>query len=662
MNTSLSSILAVGLMAAAARAADLELPIADGPFRPTDESLAQYQCPEWFRDAKLGIWSHWGPVAAPGGFGGNWYARQMYVQGSRENVHHVATYGHPSKFGYKDVIELWKADKFDPDRLMDLYVKAGAKYFVSMGAHHDNFDLWNSKYHEWNAVNHGPKKDIVGLWRDAARKRGLRFGVSEHFARSYSWMQRSHGSDTNGPMAGVPYDGADPKYARLYCPPHGETSGGYPTNPPAAWKQEWFNRMQDLVHAYQPDLVYSDGGIPFGAVGRSFMADFYNTNLKNHGGRLEAVYNIKKGRDCGDYVEGVAIQDEEQAVLAGIKDQPWQTDASIGTWFFVPDLEPRWRKSGPDVIVMLADIVAKNGNLLLNIPQRGDGTIDAEAEQVLADLAAWMNVNGEAIFATRPWKVFGEGPAISAKRRGIPRAADYTAEDIRFTRSKDGTTLFAIALGSPADGRLVVRSLAKAAGTIREVKLLGHPGALTWTPGDDGLAVPLPAELPCKTAIVLKIAGADLQPVPVVYRIRLDPRVARPVTLPSERAQIHGTNAKHAVTSGKDHIGYWAKPDEFISWDLDVAAPGTFSIAISYASPSPGNELEVDLGGQKLSGKTTGTGGFTAFRAETLGTVTIPQAGRMPFTVRPQPESKWRGMNLETVTLTPVATTVTVSP
>ncbi len=504
-----------------------ELPVADGPFKATDESLAQYQCPEWFRDAKFGIWAHWGPVAAPGGFGGNWYARQMYVQGSREYVHHVQTYGHPSKFGYKDVIELWKAEKFDPDRLMDLYVKAGAKYFVSMGAHHDNFDLWNSKYHEWNAVNHGPKKDIVGLWRAAALKRGLRFGVSEHFARSYSWMQRSHGSDTNGPMADVPYDGADPKFAGLYCPPDADATGSYPTNPPVAWKQEWFNRMQDLVDSYQPDLLYSDGGIPFGTFGRSLLADFYNKNMKVHGGKLDAVYNIKKGRDCGDYVEGAAVQDEENSVLAGVKDQPWQTDASIGTWFFVPDLEPRWRMSGPDVIVMLADIVAKNGNLLLNIPQRGDGTIDAEAEQVLADLAAWMQVNGEAIFATRPWKIFGEGPALTTKTRGIKRAADYTADDIRFTRSKDNATLYALALGWPSDGKLTVKSLASTAGEIKTVSLLGHDGALDWTQTADGLVVRLPAQKPCKYVFALKVSGERLQPAPA-------PRAAATPTVPNQ--------------------------------------------------------------------------------------------------------------------------------
>ncbi len=511
MKAQIASFIAVLALVSTIRASDFQLPMADGPFKPTDESLKQYQCPEWFRDAKFGIWSHWGPVASPGGFGGNWYARQIYVQGTREYVHHVQTYGHPSKFGYKDIIELWKAEKFDPDRLMDLYVKAGAKYFVSMGAHHDNFDLWNSKHQEWNAVNHGPKKDIVGLWRDAARKRGLRFGVSEHFARSYNWMQRSHGSDTNGPMAGVPYDGADPKYVRLYGPPHGDMSGGYPTNPPAAWTREWFNRMQDLVHSYQPDLVYSDGGIPFGTVGRSFMADFYNTNLKLNGGKLEAVYNIKKGRDVGDFVEGAAVQDEENSVLAGIKEQPWQTDASIGTWFFVPNLEPKWRRTGPDVIVMLADIVAKNGNLLLNIPQRGDGTIDAEAEQLLAELAVWMKVNGEAIFATRPWKILGEGPALTAKSRGIRRATDYTAEDIRFTQSKDGTTLYAIALGWPENSKVIIKSLASAAGKIASVSLMGCSEKLDWKQMDDGLVVNLPVQKPCDLAYAFKISGENLK-------------------------------------------------------------------------------------------------------------------------------------------------------
>jgi alpha-L-fucosidase len=654
MRTQLASFVAVLALASTLRAADPQLPIADGPFQPTDESLQQYRCPEWFRDAKLGIWSHWGPVAEPGGFGGNWYARQIYVQGTREYIHHVKTYGHPSKFGYKDIIELWKADKFDPDRLMELYVKAGAKYFVSMGAHHDNFDLWNSKHQEWNVVNHGPKKDIVGLWRDAALKRGLRFGVSEHFARSYNWMQRSHGSDTNGPMAGVPYDGADPKIARLYGPPHGDTSPGYPANPPETWTREWFNRMQDLVHSYQPDLVYSDGGIPFGEVGRSFMADFYNRNLKAHGGKLEAVYNIKKGRGIGEYVEGAAIQDEENTVLAGIKDQPWQTDASIGTWFFVRDLEPKWRRSGPDVIVMLADIVAKNGNLLLNIPQRGDGTIDAEAERVLADLAAWMKVNGEAIFATRPWKILGEGPALSSKSRGIRRAADYTVEDIRFTRSKDGATLYAIALGTPADGKLAVRSLASAAGQIDEVSLLGHSGKLDWRQSAGGLEVTLPVKKPCTTAYALKVSAGDLKPVPVVYDNAMAADANGCILLAAAKARVHGTTPKYEHSGAKDQIGYWNSAADFVSWNIKVKKPGTYAVELAYSCTTSGSAFTVEVGGQKLSGTSTSTGAWDTYRTDSLGVLTIDKSGNHELAVKPKSPPKWNSIGLKSIILKPV--------
>ena len=650
----ITSLFAVAVLASTARSAALQLPVAEGPFKPTDASLQQYQCPEWFRDAKLGIWSHWGPVAAPGGFGGNWYARQIYVQGTREYVHHLQTYGHPSKFGYKDVIELWKADQFDPDRLMDLYVKAGAKYFVSMGAHHDNFDLWNSKYQEWNAVNHGPHKDIVGLWRDAARKRGLRFGVSEHFARSYNWMQRSHGSDTNGPFAGVPYDGTDPKYARLYGPPHGDTSAGYPTHPPATWTREWFNRMQDLVTSYQPDLVYSDGGIPFGEVGRSFMADFYNRNLKAHGGKLEAVYNIKKGRDCGEYVEGTAVQDEENSVLAGIKDQPWQTDASIGTWFFVPDLEPKWRRTGPDIIVMLADIVAKNGNLLLNIPQRGDGTMDAEAEQILADLAAWMQVNGEAIFATRPWKILGEGPALSAKSRGIKRATDYSAEDIRFTSSKDGATLYAIALGWPADGKLVVRSLATAAGQISEVSLLGHSGKLDWRQNSSGLEVTLPGKKPCAIDCVLKILAGDLQPVPGVDDNAVAAEASGRMLLPAAKARIHGVTPKYEHSGAKDQIGYWSGAADFVSWNIKVTKPGIYAVAAAYSCTMSGSAFTIEAGGQKLSGASTTTGAWDSYRTDSLGTLKFDKPGSYELAVKPKSPPKWNSIGLKAVTLKPV--------
>ena len=220
------------------------LPIAPGPFRPTMDSLEQYQCPQWFRDAKFGIWAHWGPQAVP--MEGDWYARKIYEQGSDDYNYHLAHYGHPSKFGYKDIIPLWKAEKWDPDRLMSLYKKAGAQYFVSMGSHHDNFFLWNSKLNRWNAVNMGPHRDVVGDWQKAAKKYGLYFGVSEHLGASFTWFQDSHGSDKTGPLAGVPYDGANPAFADLYHFPAKPGDTGWYSNDPR-WQREWYAEIKELV-------------------------------------------------------------------------------------------------------------------------------------------------------------------------------------------------------------------------------------------------------------------------------------------------------------------------------------------------------------------------------------------------------------------------------
>jgi len=482
--------------------------LAQETFEPTDASLKHYQCPEWFRDAKLGIWAVLGPESVP--MQGDWYARNLYLQGGGQNKYHVEHYGPPSKSGFKDIIPLWRAEKWDPDRLMRLYQQAGAKYFCMIAMHHDNFDCWNSKYQpKWNSVNLGPKRDIAGEWQQAARKYGLRFGMTEHLAASWWFYSAAKGSDTNGTLAGVPYDGNDPKFADLYWSGNEHPSFHYyGTNVPLAYKLNWFNRIKDMIDRYHPDLLYSDSPLPYPEeAGQRLLAHYYNDNLQQHGGKLEAVYN------CKEESQGRWVQDLERGVKDGIDPLPWQTDTCVGGWYYKTGYK---YKSSTMVIQMLADIVSKNGNLLLNFPPRPDGTLDEQEEKILADLADWMQVNGEAIFGTRPWKIYGEGPSKVTKAGSFNEGKlIYTSSDIRFTQSKDKKSLYAIALGWPADGKLVVKSLASASGKVNELLLLGYSGKLDWKQTADGLIVTLPPQKPGDDIFAMKIAGDNLQPVAV---------------------------------------------------------------------------------------------------------------------------------------------------
>ena len=472
-----------------------------GPFKPTTESLSSYQTPDWFRDAKFGIWAHWGPQAVPRA--GDWYARNMYIYGTAQYQHHLTNYGHPSKFGYKDIIPLWKAEKFDPDALMQLYVKAGAKYFVSMAVHHDNFDLWDSTYQRWNATKIGPHRDIVGDWQKAAQKAGLPFGVSEHLGASYAWFAPSHGYDQVWPMGGVPYDGADPVNQDLYHPAHdepfkwGET--WYVKNP--VFHQDWYNRITDLLTRYQPDLLYSDGGLPFGIVGRTVLSNFYNQNLSAHDGKLTAVYN-HKNMGTGEFLPHAGVEDVERGVMAGINPIPWQTDTSIGDWFYSEHYK---YKSTAEIVHMLADIVSKNGNLLLNVVLYPDGSLPPEPRQFLSEMANWMHVNSEAIYGTRPWLIYGEG-STKVVEGAFKEDTAYMASDIRFT-TKNGA-LYAITLGVP-HGEVNIVSLGTAAGVdqrkIKKVSLLGSDAPLSWDQSVDSLHIVLPLEVPSEFASSFKI-------------------------------------------------------------------------------------------------------------------------------------------------------------
>ena len=481
--------------------------IGAGKFQGTRESLQAYRVPEWFRDAKFGIWAHWGPQSAPED--GDWYARNMYMEGSPQYKSHLERYGHPSKSGFKDVIATFHGERWDPEALMDLYAKAGAKYFVSMGVHHDNYDMWNSKYQpRWNAASSGPKKDVVGLFRQAARKRGLRFGVSEHLSNSFDWLAPSHLSDQAGPYAGVPYDGTDPKFADLYHDYSGEpadfarTAKAMGRDAPVAWKQQYFQRIKDLLDQHQPDILYTDGGIPFNEYGLSLVAHVYNLSAKEHGGKVESIYNSKRHEDCA---VGTCVLDLERGIVDKIWPDPWQTDTCIGAWHYKKGIQYKTPKI---VIDMLTDIVSRNGNLLLNFPLPGSGELDADERKILAEITAWMNVNSEGIYGSRPWKVYGEGPSTEASNDSTKKSGfnergrrELTAQDIRFTTK--GSTLYAFVMGWP-EGAATVKSLA--AEKVRGVELLGHRGSLPWKQEASGLVVQMPPEKPGNHAIALKIS------------------------------------------------------------------------------------------------------------------------------------------------------------
>lgn len=501
-------------------------PVAAGPFVATWESLRTYETPEWFRDAKFGIWAHWGPQCEPGM--GDWYARHLYFEkgpawGPNVTAFHRETYGHPSEAGFKEVIHRWKAENWDPDKLVALYQRAGAQYFFALANHHDNLDLWDSKYQPWNSVRVGPKKDLIAGWARAARANGLRFGVSVHAAHAWSWYEPAQGADQEGSLAGVPYDGQltaadgkgtwweglDPQdlYEQRHAPAEGFLEprkihdrwdwGHGISQPDRAYCERFFNRTMDLINRYQPDLLYFDDTAlplwPVSDAGLKIAAHFYNQGAARNGGRADTVIF---GKVLADDQKRALVWDVERGAPNDIQPLPWQTCTCIGSWHYDQKLAAENRyKSAATVLQMLADIVSKNGNLLLSIPLRGDGTPDDASLAVVQGIAAWMDVNREAIFGTRPWQIFGEGPAsagaaLSAQGFNEGKGKAFTADDVRFTQSKDGRTLYVIALARPT-APLRVSSLGLAAGrlarAIASVELLGSPGPVKWAQSANAL-------------------------------------------------------------------------------------------------------------------------------------------------------------------------------
>jgi alpha-L-fucosidase len=505
--------------------------IAPGPFKPTWESLtSSYSTPEWVHDAKFGIWNHRAAQCVPGQ--GDWYARNMYIQGNRQYNHHLATYGHPSKSGFMELTNLWRAENWKPAELMDLYVAAGAKYFTALANHHDNFDCYNSRFTPWNSVKVGPKKDIVGIYGKLARERGLRFAVSNHGSHAWNWLQTSYNYDPEGPLAGVRYDaytltkadgkgkwwdGLDPQdlyTGRHVLMPEGITSIAEATKwlrdndekwhtdasiAAPKFAENWFLRCQDLVDSYKPDLLYfDDSELPHGPYGLAIAAHYYNVSVRDKG-RMDVVLTTKDTRPAE---AGAFTLDIERGKTNEILAQPWQTDTCIGNWHYDISLfQKHGYKTPTYVIHSLIDIVSKNGNLMLDIPVTGDGVIDSDERAFLQALASWLPKHGEAIYGTRPFKVFGEGPPdIAAGELNEKNQRPYTYEDIRFTTNpKDANVLYAFALGWPAAGKLTIKTLTRNAAIypkpIQRAELIGA-GPVPFTQDATGLTLTLPASAP----------------------------------------------------------------------------------------------------------------------------------------------------------------------
>lgn len=501
-----------------------------------DQLTKEYHFPKWFTEAKLGIWVHWGAQSLPDS-GGGWYARHMYMQnvgsetfGANAYPYHLRHFGHPSEFGFKDVIHQWKAERLDTDSLMRYFKSIGAKYFVALAAHHDHFDNFNSTYHEWNSVNVGPKKDIIGLFRKSAAKYKIPFGVSSHDDRFMSWWLPAFGSDMSGPEKGVPYDGnltkADGAHkwwdgldpADLYGLPPGKRTKEWEDSV----KKNWLERHVELVTKYDVDMLWFDGyGFPYGEYGKEACLAFLNNHLKKHG-NLSVVIAGKINN------EPLILKDIERGGAAKILPYPWEGTMTFTHWFYKKDIPSR--HNARTVIESFTDMISKNGNLLLNVELLPDGTIPPDHKKILDTIGWWINRNKEAIYASVPWQVFGDNfngivrtkdvSITDAEAYKMQATSDdfnertiespaYSPNEVRFTVK--GRNLYVFVL-NPAAGQLVIPSLGLQSeqhpGKVKKAVLLGANKKIEFDQYAAALSLIMPPSAGNGYTAVIKLEGA----------------------------------------------------------------------------------------------------------------------------------------------------------
>ena len=470
--------------------------IAAGPFRADWNSLTAYQVPTWYQDGKFGIFIHWGVYSVPA-WGNEWYPRNMYQPQSPEFAHHVATYGPQAQWGYKDFIPQFTGAQFDADRWATLFREAGARFVVPVAEHHDGFAMYDCSFSNWTATKMGPQRDIIGELAAAVRAQNMVFGVSSHRAEHWWFFDggRTFPSDVQDEQGTGLYAPAQPGPKDLHDPhdPHG---------PDQAFLDDWLARTTELVDKYQPQLIWFDWWIEHAAFTPylpRFAAYYYNRAAQWQQG---VAINYK----WASFAEGSAVFDIERGQVAGIHPRFWQNDTSVSknSWGYVQQQD---YKTATTLIGDLVDVVSKNGALLLNIGPRPDGTIPPEEERILREIGAWLRVNGEAIYNTRPWNVFGEGPtevregSFTDTQRHL-----FTDQDFRFTVGVNA--LYAVCLGWP-EHEVCIRTLNNAssvsAAQIAGVTMLGADSGLHWWQDWEGLHVQPPPTRPCEHAYTFKI-------------------------------------------------------------------------------------------------------------------------------------------------------------
>ena len=627
--------------------AKIDQGVAEGPYKPDWKDLERHAAaPEWFRDAKFGIYWHWGVYAVPA-HGNEWYPKWMHTKKGRRSYyqHHVETYGEPDKFGYHDFIPKFTAEHFDAEDWAELCKKAGAQYAGPVCEHHDGFSMWDSAITPWNAADAGPKRDITGELAKAIRKRGMRFVTTFHHERTRTWYPR---------VEGWPTTSTDPRLRMLYANVSEEL-----------FNQIFLAKLGEAIDKYQPDLIWFDGQMsqiqnPYHL---RFLAYYFNNANKWD---RDVVVTTKKHQ----YPPSIAVEDFEKGRMNRLTDFCWLTDdtISMGSWCYTTNLRI---KPTAKVLHDFIDIVSKNGCLLLNISPMADGTIPDVQRKVLLGMGAWLKVNGEAIYNTRPWLAFGEGPTRLRKGGGFVGHVTYTARDIRYTRSKDGAAVYVIALGWPEGGAIALGATTVDGADGAKVELLGYPTPLKHSVnGAKQLVIDVSSvkedQRPCEHAYAFKLTGFKLSlnekaaatappPAPAAPPKRR-PKAARlsaDLTLDASEAGLSGPLIRvEQKVAGADNIGNWGRPAARADWRVQIKQAGRYAVSAVIAARTA-SKLALEAAGQTLAADVPATGGWDKQRTIELGTLQIDRPGEHQVVLRPADPASWKAVNVWKLELAP---------